>query len=60
MYFLCAGATVGGRVAVAGLDANSIQGDLRFVEILKEMGCEVTVDDDRVTLTRDPTRPLPP
>jgi 3-phosphoshikimate 1-carboxyvinyltransferase len=42
-YFLAAGAIGGGPVRVAGIDASSIQGDVRFVEVLRAMGAEVTL-----------------
>jgi 3-phosphoshikimate 1-carboxyvinyltransferase len=40
-YFFAAAAITGGRVTVGGLHRASRQGDLRFVEILGEMGAEV-------------------
>ena len=40
-YFLAAAAVTGGRVRTPGLGVGSSQGDLRFVEVLREMGCEV-------------------
>jgi 3-phosphoshikimate 1-carboxyvinyltransferase len=40
-YFWGAAAITGGTIAVAGLSADSLQGDVRFVEILEEMGCTV-------------------
>jgi 3-phosphoshikimate 1-carboxyvinyltransferase len=44
-YFFAAAAVTGGRVMVEGLGAASVQGDLRFVEVLGAMGCEVSVGD---------------
>lgn len=38
-YFLAAAAITGGDVCVAGLNCKSLQGDVRFVELLQEMGC---------------------
>ena len=38
-YFFAAAAITGGDVCVAGLDRESIQGDVRFVELLEQMGC---------------------
>jgi 3-phosphoshikimate 1-carboxyvinyltransferase len=38
-YFFAAAALTGGRVGVRGLPANSLQGDVRFVEVLEQMGC---------------------
>jgi 3-phosphoshikimate 1-carboxyvinyltransferase len=40
-YFWAAAALTGGRVTVPGLGLQSLQGDVRFVKILKEMGCQV-------------------
>src|SRR5262249_40053188 len=40
-YFFAAAALTGGRVTVLGLPENSLQGDLRFVDVLAEMGCRV-------------------
>jgi 3-phosphoshikimate 1-carboxyvinyltransferase len=40
-YFFGAAAICGGRVTVDGLDQSSLQGDLRFVDVLKSMGVTV-------------------
>ena len=40
-YFFAAAAITGGRVRVEGLSAASCQGDVRFVEVLERMGCNV-------------------
>jgi 3-phosphoshikimate 1-carboxyvinyltransferase len=45
-YFLAAGAIAGGPVRVEGVGKDSIQGDVRFVEALKQMGASVTVGDN--------------
>ncbi len=45
-YFLAAGAIAGGPVRVLGVGHNSIQGDIRFAETLKEMGAQVQMGDD--------------
>jgi 3-phosphoshikimate 1-carboxyvinyltransferase len=41
-YFLAAGAIAGGPVRVVGVGDNSIQGDVRFADTLREMGAKVT------------------
>ena len=46
-YFFAAAASCGGRVAVDGLGTTSLQGDLRFVEVLRRMGAEVAMTSDR-------------
>lgn len=45
-YFLAAGAIAGGPVRVEGVGKNSIQGDVRFVEALQQMGAEITLGDN--------------
>jgi 3-phosphoshikimate 1-carboxyvinyltransferase len=45
-YFLAAGAIGGGPVRVQGVGRASVQGDVRFVEVLRAMGADVTVGDD--------------
>lgn len=43
-YPLAAAAITAGVVAVPGLNSSSHQGDVRFLQILEQMGCEVSVD----------------
>lgn len=45
-YFLAAGAIAGGPVRVTGVGKESIQGDVRFVEALQQMGATVTLGDN--------------
>jgi len=45
-------------VHVPALGADSLQGDVRFVEILASMGCTVTHGVTGTTVTRDPAVPL--
>lgn len=41
-YFFALAAVTGGRVRVRNLGATSAQGDTRFVDVLEQMGCDVT------------------
>ncbi|MBV8665291.1 MAG: 3-phosphoshikimate 1-carboxyvinyltransferase [Burkholderiaceae bacterium] len=41
-YFLAAGAIAGGPVRVQGVGEDSIQGDVRFVDALRQMGATIT------------------
>ena len=50
-YFWAAAAITGGEVTVEGLDRDSLQGDVQFVECLKRMGCRVTWAADGITVT---------
>jgi len=45
-YFLAAGAIAGGPVRVEGVGRGSIQGDVRFTEVLKAMGARVALGED--------------
>ena len=44
-YFLAAGAIAGGPVRVEGVGRDSIQGDVRFCEVLERMGAKVSAGD---------------
>ena len=45
-YFLAAGAIAKGPVRVEGVGRDSIQGDVRFVEALEQMGARVSLGDN--------------
>jgi 3-phosphoshikimate 1-carboxyvinyltransferase len=45
-YFLAAGAIGGGPVRVEGVGRDSIQGDVRFIEVLERMGAKVSMSED--------------
>ena len=50
-YFLAAAALTGRTVTVPGLGSDSLQGDIRFAEVLRRMGADVTLAPDSVTVT---------
>ncbi len=47
-YFWGAAAITGGRVRVEGLSRKSLQGDVKFCEVLAQMGCTVHYFDDAI------------
>jgi 3-phosphoshikimate 1-carboxyvinyltransferase len=51
-YFLAAAAIKGGEVRVSGVGKDSLQGDTAFAHVLTEMGAEVTIASDHITVTR--------
>ena len=57
-YFWAAAAIAGGRVTVSGLNRQSIQGDVRFVDVLQQMGCRVEECDAGITVHGKPLRGL--
>ena len=55
-YFLAAGAIKGGTVRVTGIGQNSIQGDIRFADVLEAMGATVVWHDEYVEITGAPLK----
>jgi 3-phosphoshikimate 1-carboxyvinyltransferase len=55
-YFFAAAAITGGKVLVPELFRRSLQGDVRFVHVLEEMGCRVTEDDPGLRVDGGPLR----
>jgi len=50
-YFFAAAAVSGGRVKIAGLGAEAMQGDVGFVQVLSQMGADVAVGADSIEVT---------
>ena len=50
-YFLAAAALTGGHVRVTGLGSASLQGDIRFADLLAEMGAQVHWEADAIEIT---------
>nr|UAJ49739.1 5-enolpyruvylshikimate-3 phosphate synthase [Amaranthus palmeri] len=53
-YFLAGAAVTGGTVTVKGCGTSSLQGDVKFAEVLEKMGCKVTWTENSVTVTGPP------
>jgi 3-phosphoshikimate 1-carboxyvinyltransferase len=53
-YFFAAAAITQGEITVEGLGAASIQGDIAFCDCLRQMGCEIDVREDRITVRGRP------
>jgi 3-phosphoshikimate 1-carboxyvinyltransferase len=49
-YFWAAAAITGGRITVNGLNRKSLQGDVRFVDVLGQMGCRIEECDAGITV----------
>jgi 3-phosphoshikimate 1-carboxyvinyltransferase len=52
-YFFALAAICGGKVTVAGLNPDSMQGDRLFLDALERMGCNVTYAHDGVTVEHE-------
>ncbi len=55
-YFLAAGAIKGGTVRVTGIGKNSIQGDIRFADVLEAMGATVNWHEEYVEVVGAPLK----
>jgi 3-phosphoshikimate 1-carboxyvinyltransferase len=53
-YFWAAAAITGGRVTVTGLTRKSLQGDVRFVDVLEQIGCRVEECEEGITVHGKP------
>ena len=49
-YFWAAAAITGAKIKVKGISKNSSQGDVRFADVLKEMGCKVFHENDGIAV----------
>ena len=49
-YFWAAAAITGGEVTVVGLDRTSLQGDVRFCDLLVQMGCRLEEHGNRMKI----------
>jgi 3-phosphoshikimate 1-carboxyvinyltransferase len=50
-YFFAAPAICGGTVKVENISRKSVQGDIAFLDVLKQMGCAVTETDNCLLVT---------
>lgn len=55
-YFFAAAAITGGRITVPGLGPSSLQGDVRFVDVLENMGCRVERSADGIMVEGRPLK----
>ena len=55
-YFWATAAITGGEVTVEGLNAEALQGDVGFCDVLEEMGCLVERASDSITVRGGPLR----
>jgi 3-phosphoshikimate 1-carboxyvinyltransferase len=49
-YFFALAAVTGGSITVDRLPPDSAQGDVRFVDVLEQMGCRISRDADSITV----------
>jgi len=57
-YFWSAAAISGAQIKVTGISANSAQGDVRFVDLLQQMGCRVSRESDGIAVAGGPLRAI--
>ncbi len=51
-YFFAAPAICGGRVKVENISRKSVQGDIAFLDVLKQMRCTIEETDNAILVTR--------
>ena len=59
-YFWAAAAITGARITVEGLNRQSLQGDVRFVDVLEQMGCRINESPEGITVTGPESNELCP
>jgi 3-phosphoshikimate 1-carboxyvinyltransferase len=52
-YPMAAAAIAGGRVFLPGVGEDSLQGDARFTDVLRAMGCDIRAHDNGLTVLRE-------
>nr|ACD80082.1 5-enolpyruvylshikimate-3-phosphate synthase [Convolvulus arvensis] len=57
-YFLAGAAVTGGTITVEGCGTSSLQGDVKFAEVLEKMGAEVSWTENSVTVKGPPRGPF--
>ncbi len=57
-YFWGAAAISGAEIKVTGIKADSTQGDVRFVDLLQQMGCRVARESDGISVVGGPLRAI--
>ena len=50
-YFMALAAATGSTITIEGLGRKSIQGDIRFADVLEQMGCDVRWTESSVTIS---------
>lgn len=53
-YFYAAAALTGGSVLVRNVHSASMQGDMKFLEVLRQMGCTITEENGGIRVTGSP------
>ena len=56
-FFLVAG-SLGKEVTITGLNMNSVQGDMKILDVLRELGAKVEIKGDSVTVKRNKLNPI--
>jgi 3-phosphoshikimate 1-carboxyvinyltransferase len=58
-YFWAAAALTGGKVTIANLDLESVQGDIDFLSVLARMGCHLISGPEGITVEGGPLKGTP-
>lgn len=55
-YFWAAGAVTGSEIGVDNIQRNSLQGDLKQIHILEQMGCSLNIEKNSVSVKGNPLK----
>lgn len=55
-YFFAVAAITGGSVTVDGLNQDALQGDINFIRVLEDMGCNIERNRDSITVHGRPLK----
>jgi len=55
-YFLASAAVTGGEITLNGMNADSVQGDAQFLDVLAKMGCEIEKSQEKIRLKGNPLK----
>jgi 3-phosphoshikimate 1-carboxyvinyltransferase len=57
-YFWSAAAIGGTQIKVMGVNSDSLQGDVYFIDLLEQMGCRVSCETDGIAVTGGPLKAI--
>lgn len=55
-YFLAAAAVTGGKITLTGMNPDSVQGDAQFLDVLRQMGCDIETSKEKIHLKGNPLK----
>ena len=57
-YFICISALTGKIVKISNLNFNSVQGDKKFIDLIKTVGADVQINNNEIIIKKDKINPI--